>query len=174
MQQTSIMAQITEFPITEISNDPEKANYQNYQAWQQQIARRRRSTHSQFNFFQAKTCRRSVDHALYKEERDREFDQLKDIIESRLSQACECSKCDSAKQYKTRRSGSDASAESYASSRSSRDSLSTLSTISSSGSQSPPGVTVRGPTSPSSRNSLITSRPPTSRHHQRRKMGANT
>lgn len=36
-------------------------------------------------------------------------------------------------------------------------------------STSPPGTTVRGPTSPSSKNSLIVSPPPRSRHHQRRR-----
>lgn len=156
------MGRTTDFPGTTISRDPDEANYQNYLAWQQQIARRRRESSTQFSVFQYKAQERLSSQVTYKEELQRESDHLKDIVERRLSQACDCGSCGSA--CRNSRSNSDSSIDTTNSQESSpRASLCSMT------STSPPGTTVRGPTSPSSKNSLIVSPPPRSRHHQRRR-----
>lgn len=147
------MARITDFPDTTISSDPDQANYQNYLAWQQQIAKRRRESTTHFNRFQYRAHERMCNQALFKEELERESEQLKDIVEQRLSQT----------ESRDHRSNSESSLESLDSLRSHQTSLSSASCT------SPPGTTVRGPTTPSSKNSLIVSPPPRSRHHQRRR-----
>lgn len=159
---SNVMDKITDLPDTSISNDPDEANYKNYLAWQQQIARRRRESSTHFNRFQYKAYQRSSNQAVYKEELQRESEQLKDIVERRLSRACSCGSCGT--ECKSNRSNSESSLESLETVRSTRTNLSSTS------SKSPPGTTVRGPTSSSSRNSLIVSPPPRSRHHQRRRM----
>lgn len=155
------MTRSTGFPSTSISQDPDEANYQNYLAWQRQIAKRRRESFTHFNRFQYKAAERMCNQVQYKEELQRETEQLKDIVERRLSQACDCGNCDT--DCRSTRSNSESSIDTRDSSRSPRTSLSSVS------SASPPGTTVRGPTSQSSKNSLIVSPPPRSRHHQRRK-----
>lgn len=155
-----MMSRSTDFPSTTISKDPDEANYQNYLAWQRQTTKRRRESLSHFNRFQYKAAERMSNQAQYKEESLRESEQLKDIIESRLSQACDCGNCGAG--CRSTRSNSQSSSDSDGAS-SPRTSLSSLS------STTLPGKTVRGPTSPSSKNSLIVSPPPRSRHHQRRR-----
>jgi len=156
------MVRMMEFPDTPIVKNADKANYQNYLAWQAQTAARRRQSHTQFDIFQSKAVERMCSQQQFKEDIVREVESNKDAVERRLRTACQCDNC----YYPKGRSNSDTSTFSSAppsptSSRRSMDSLSTRS------SRSPPGTTVRNSTSPSARNSLVASSPPRSRHHQR-------
>lgn len=161
-----------DFPGTNTSRDHNDANYQNYLAWQAQQAERRRTSHTQFNMYQCRHYDRMVEHSLYKEEAERDFEVAKDMVERRLSRACDCADC-----FTRQRSNSDASnltspvsepaspADSFRSDRNSRSPLTRRAA------HSPPGTTIKDSTTPNSRNSLVVCSPPKSRHHQRRKQG---
>jgi len=158
------MFKTMEFPDTAIVRDADKANYQNYLAWQAQTAERRKQSQTQFNMFQSKAIERLCSQHQFKEDIEREIETNKNAVERRLSTACDCDSC-----YLTKsRSNSEVSSSALSlppsptSSRRSMDSLTTRS------SRSPPGTTIKEATSPSSRNSLIVSPPPRSRHHQRK------
>lgn len=146
-----------EFPDVGISADADKANYQNYLAWQAQHEARRRESATQFNMFQSRARQRLSSQALYKEEAEQRSNALRDMVEQRLSKACECNDC--GKQTKGR-SDSITSIPPSSPTNSVRSSTSSL---------GPPITTTMsaGP-GPSSRNSLIVSPPPRSRHHKRR------
>lgn len=153
-----------EFPDTQITKDADKANYQNYLAWQARTAERKRSAQTQFNMYQSKHIERMCLQQQFKNEIVRELDSNKDAIERRLNMACDCDHC-----YRSKgRSNSDASSTTSASSSPTRSRSSISSDdLNTRSSRSPLGTTVRGSTSPSSKNSLVASQPPTSRHHQR-------
>lgn len=150
------------FPNTQISATPERANYQNYLAWQAHTAHRKRNSQTHFNQFQMRGFERMVNQATYKESAERHTEATKDIVERRLSQACDCESCHTG--HKSR-SNSASSMSSLISTSSSRNSCSSLSSLSS---QAPPGTEVKGPTCANGRNSLVISPPPRSRHHKRR------
>jgi len=157
------MFKTMDFPDTAIVPDADQANYQNYLAWQVQTAQRRKQAQTQFNMFQSKAVERMCSQHQFKEEIEREIEFNKDVVERRLSMACDCESC-----YQSKgRSNSEASSSvvslppSPTNSRRSMDSLTTRS------SRSPPGTTVKEATSSRSRNSLVVSPPPKSRHHQR-------
>jgi len=156
-----------EFPGTQIVEDADTANYQNYLAWQAQIADRRRQSLTQFNMFQSKSIERICSQQQFKEEISREVESNKDAVERRLNTACDCESC-----YRTKsRSSSDAgvSASSSSSPPSPRDTRRSLDSLTTRSSRSPPGTTMKDSTSERSRNSFVTSPPPRNRHHQRRR-----
>lgn len=149
-----------EFPDIGISIDADKANYQNYLAWQAQHEARRRESATQFNVFQIRARQRLSSQAQYKEEAEQRANALRDMIERRLSQACLCDDC--GRKVRER-------SDSVSSLTPSAPSSPTASVRSSSSSFGPPLIITKSAGSiPSSRNSLIMSPPPRSRHHKRR------
>lgn len=158
------MYKTMEFPDTAIVQDADKANYQNYLAWQAQTAERRRQCQTQFNMFQSKAIERMCSQHQFKEDIEREIESNKDAVERRLSMACDCDNCYQRKSRSTSEASSSALSlpPSPKNRRRSMDSLATRCW------RSPPGTTIKDATSPRSRNSLIVSPPPTSRHHRRK------
>lgn len=164
-----------DFPDLKSCKDPDKANYQNYLAWQAQTAARRRESQTQFNLYQSRYYERMSHQAQFKDEIEREIERNKDIVERRLSLACDCDNCGETGSTRSSSFSSTGTTQSPLSPRSSngRDSIGSAMTQSSQG-EVPPGTTVRGPTSANSRNSLVVSHPPRSRHHQRQSHSTST
>lgn len=161
------MVRMMEFPGTQIVEDADTANYQNYLAWQAQTAERRRQSVTQFNMFQSKYMERICSHQQFKEEISREVESNKDAVERRLNTACDCDSC-----YRIKsRSNSDPEvpATSLSSPLSPTESRRSLESLTTRSSRSPPGQTMKDSTSARSRNSLVASPPPRNRHHQRRR-----
>lgn len=150
-----------DFLDIKITKDPEAANYQNYLIWQAQHEARRRESATQFNVFQSRARQRLFSQALYKQEAEQQSEALKNMIERRLSQACECSDCDRGSKERSNSMSSVTPSSPTNSVRSSSSSLGpSLTTTKSNG-------FYRGP---SSRNTLILNPPPRSRHHRRRNL----
>ncbi|KAJ9655223.1 hypothetical protein H2198_005839 [Neophaeococcomyces mojaviensis] len=143
------------------TEDFDEANHQNYLAWKAHHAERRRQSTTLFNLFQCRSIERMSMHAQFKDESVRESEALKNIVERRISNACDCSVCEmnmaGLRESKTRTS-SDSPTRSRISSIQSSDSVSSMNSEKSAAS----------PTDErSGRLSLITSPPPRHRHHIR-------
>ncbi len=158
------MVTMMDFPDTQIVKDADKANYQNYLAWQAQTAERRKQAQTQFNMFQSRSIERMCSQHQFKEEIAREVESNKDAVERRLSRACTCDNCYQ-RLLKSRTNSDESGLSAPLSPTDTRRSLDSLTTRSS---RSPLGTTVKDSPSTRSRNSLVVSPPPRSRHHQRK------
>lgn len=161
------MVRMMEFPGTQIVEDADTANYQNYLAWQAQTAERRRQSVTQFNMFQSKYIERICSQQQFKEEISREVESNKDAVERRLNTACDCDSCCRTKSRSN--SNPEVLATSLSSPLSPTESRRSLESLTTRSSRSPPGMTMKDSTSTRSRNSLVASPPPRNRHHQRRR-----
>ena len=137
--------------------DLSAANYANFLAWQAQSRHRRASSQTHFNRFQAQCHQRTYCQLRYKELSERGAEYTKNIVERRLSQACDCEACG----RPMSRSGSDAST-SVDSRRSDSSSEHDLRSVRSLEDHRTSASKASG------RNSLVIQPPPRSRHHRRR------
>lgn len=144
--------------------------HQCFRIWQNEQAAKRRSSHTQFNLYQCRSLERLAEHSQWKMDAVREADTARDIVERRLSQACDCENCHTTK---SRSNSTDSSATSLTSEAASptnsfdgcRDYK--YSSRRRAGSRLP-GSTPKSPTMGESQAGLVSSTPPTSRHHQRK------
>ena len=161
-----------QFPDTQICQNAEQANYENYLVWQARTNERRRQSLTQFNMFQSKAHERMYSQQQFKEDISHNVESNKDAVERRLNMACACESCCRTKDRSNSDSGLSASSRSLGdlcsptTSRRSMDGLSTRS------STSPPEITITDGRNRLSGDDMAINTPPRSRHHQRRKCHA--
>lgn len=150
-----------DFPTNrKTTKDPDTENYNDYLKWQAGVAERKRRQATHFNLFQSRSHDRRCSHVQYKEELEQSFESAKDAVERRLSRACSCESCEP---MSSGRSGS-VTSNGTTDPGSPTLTIGSLAKAPTEGTQGTPG---QPPMGPSSRNSLITSPPPRSRHHKR-------
>lgn len=75
------------------SVSPEVQNELNYIAWKNEHAQRKRELRTQFNIWRDHQNQRMCNHQLFKSESKEQSEQLKQMVERRLSNACSCNTC---------------------------------------------------------------------------------
>eukprot|EP00249_Psilotum_nudum_P034507 c53632_g1_i1 orf=415-735(-) len=71
----------------------DQQNELNYIAWKQEHARRRHQLRTQFNMWRERQHDRMCNHQLYKSESNEQTEELREMLQQRLDQACSCDSC---------------------------------------------------------------------------------